>query len=230
MVVNLPRKILLVDNKDSFTFNLKALLLQACEVERVQGRKLRPLSQEGPTPPGTSSYEVVVTANDSLLLTSLLTEESTSFSFDNVVIGPGPGVPETSGILIPFLSYLRTHHPNIPLLGVCLGHQAIGEIFGATVTRARRPLHGISSTISHLSGPLFESIPTGFNAMRYHSLIIESSSLPLSLRPEAFSEDGELMSVSSILLPWWGVQFHPESFLTEWGVQLILNYFGAYAI
>jgi anthranilate synthase component 2/para-aminobenzoate synthetase component 2 len=139
-----------------------------------------------------------------------------------IVISPGPCTPKEAGVS---LDLIRNLAGRVPILGICLGHQCIGEAFGGVVTRARRPMHGEASAISHYGAGVLNGIPDGFNAGRYHSLIVE-----LDVRHEtpliitARSEDGEIMGLEHRVLPVFGVQFHPESVLTEHGHDILRNF------
>ena len=138
-----------------------------------------------------------------------------------ILISPGPGVPSEAGIT---LALIREFAATIPILGVCLGHQAIGEAFGGSVVRAPRLLHGKTSLIYHNSDPIFADIPTPFSATRYHSLIVKRSSFPDCLKILAESKDGLIMACRHRELPVIGLQFHPESILTESGHQILKNF------
>lgn len=179
--------LLLVDNYDSFTYNL-VQYFQMCEVS------------------------VQVVRNDDPL---------PSFDPSHLVIGPGPGTPSNSGISN---SLLARYHGKIPILGVCLGHQCIGEFFGGRVVHAKAPIHGKTSSIRHSGTGLFKQIPQDFLATRYHSLIVERSSLPAVLEITASTSDGEIMALRHKDYPTEGVQFHPESIATENGLAIIKNF------
>jgi anthranilate synthase component 2 len=124
------------------------------------------------------------------------------------------------------LDIVRILHDELPMLGVCLGHQVIAEAFGGRIMRGTRPVHGQSSQILHDGEGIFADVPSPFSAGRYHSLVVESASLPQVLRPTAWSEDDELMAFEHETLPIYGVQFHPESILTEYGYLLLANFLG----
>jgi anthranilate synthase/aminodeoxychorismate synthase-like glutamine amidotransferase len=142
---------------------------------------------------------------------------------DGVVISPGPCTPREAGISVPLVRRLAGTRP---ILGVCLGHQAIGAAFGATVVRARRPMHGKTSLVHHDGRGLFAGLPDPFEAMRYHSLVLDRSALPASLECTAWTDDGEVMAVRHREWPIEGVQFHPESILTPVGMQLLGRFVG----
>jgi para-aminobenzoate synthetase len=183
---------LLIDNYDSFTYNLFQLLGE------VNG--------EAP--------EVV--RNDEASWDDLTARE-----LDNIVISPGPGRPDEPDDFGVCADAIR--RAEVPLLGVCLGHQGICSAYGGRVERAPEPVHGRASAVSHDGSPLFAGIPREFQAVRYHSLSVESS-LPAELEPLAWTTDGVLMAVAHRSRPLWGVQFHPESISTEHGRRLLSNF------
>jgi para-aminobenzoate synthetase component 2 len=183
-------KILVVDNYDSFVFNLVQYLQQL----------------------GT---ECTVVRND-----AIAAEEASKY--DGVLISPGPGTPEKAGISVEMIKYCAQH--AIPLFGVCLGHQAIGVAFGATVSRAPELLHGKTSLVYHQQEGVLADIPSPFTATRYHSLCVEKDSVPETLRITGSTDSGLVMSVEHTTLPIQGVQFHPESVLTEHGHQMLANW------
>ncbi len=183
--------ILVVDNYDSFTYNLVQLLAAA-----------------GADP------EVV--RNDAASVDELLARRPAG-----ILLSPGPGRPEEAGVCLALLA----RRPQIPLFGVCLGHQALGVSFGAEVSRAPRPMHGKTSLVRHSGAGLFAGVPNPFEATRYHSLQVAPDSLPAELEPVAWSEDdGLVMALRHRELPYWGVQFHPESILTLAGPLLVTNF------
>jgi len=145
-----------------------------------------------------------------------------------IVVSPGPGTPARAGIAVPLVR--AAAEAGIPLLGVCLGHQAIGEAFGGRVVRARRLMHGKTSAVRHEGRGVFEGLPTPLTAMRYHSLIVEEQGLPDALRPLAWSADegwgAEMMAMQHTARPVHGVQFHPESIGTPDGKRLLANFLG----
>lgn len=142
--------------------------------------------------------------------------------FDGILISPGPGTPGEAGLSIPIIRYALAH--NIPLLGVCLGHQAIAEALGGTVTHAEELMHGKTSAVVHSDSTMFEGVPSPFRATRYHSLAIVDGTTPEELRVTARTEGGVIMAVEHVSAPLWGVQFHPESVLTEGGYTMIGNW------
>lgn len=182
--------ILVVDNYDSFTWNLVQVLIgRAVEVRVVRNDALRPEAIESLAPEG-------------------------------IILSPGPGRPENAGLCEPLLR----RRPSIPLLGVCLGHQALGQAFGARIEAAPRLMHGKTSMIRHNGEGPFAGLPNPFEATRYHSLTVSASTLPAELEPLAWSEDETLMGMRHRRLPYWGVQFHPESILTKEGPRLMENF------
>jgi anthranilate synthase component 2 len=187
----MPR-LLMIDNYDSFTYNLVQYL-------------------------GELGAEVEVLRNDAATVAELLARRP-----DGLVISPGPGRPADAGVTIPVI--LPFAEAGIPLLGVCLGHQGIGEAFGGRVVGARTLMHGKTSWIHHDERGVFAGLPNPFEATRYHSLVIERESCPGSLEVAAWTEDGEIMGVRHRTLPVAGVQFHPESILTREGKRLLANF------
>jgi anthranilate synthase component II len=182
--------ILVIDNYDSFTYNLVQYLGEL-------GATLR------------------VFRNDQISL-----EDIRALAPTHIVISPGPGDPTEGGISN---EVIREMHREIPILGVCLGHQCIGQVFGGRVTRAPRLMHGKTSRIFHRGGDLFDGMPNPFEAGRYHSLIVEEP-LPEPLAVTAFTDRGEVMGLRHKTAPLFGVQFHPESVLTPNGKQLLRNF------
>jgi anthranilate synthase/aminodeoxychorismate synthase-like glutamine amidotransferase len=182
-------RVLLIDNYDSFTFNL----YQALEA---------------------LGAEVIVVRNDAVAAGALA-----DFGPTHLVISPGPGTPDDSGVT---LEAVRLFAGKIPVLGVCLGHQAIGQCFGASLVRAPRPVHGKVSSISHDAGTIFQGLENPFTATRYHSLMLED--IPRELEVSARSEDGLVMGVRHRRMHLEGVQFHPESILTPCGNDLLANF------
>ena len=183
--------ILVIDNYDSFTFNLVQLIGQA----------------EG---------NVVVRRNDQITV-----EEIQDLSPRGIVISPGPGRPENAGITV---EVIRRIGPTTPLLGVCLGHQGIGLTFGGSIVHAPTLMHGKTSQVFHEGAPLFKDVPSPFTATRYHSLVVSPEGFPQDLEITARTEDGVIMGLRHKRFPIEGVQFHPESILTEKGERIIRNW------
>jgi anthranilate synthase component 2 len=185
-------RLLMIDNYDSFTYNLVQYL-------------------------GELGADVEVVRNDAETVDALIARRP-----DGVVVSPGPGTPEDAGISIEVVK--RFAEQGIPVLGVCLGHQSIGVAYGGRVGRARSIMHGKTSAMHHSGVGVFAGLPEGFVATRYHSLVIEPDACPDCLEITARTEDGEIMGVRHRTLPVEGVQFHPESILTEVGKQLLGNF------
>ena len=191
-------RVLMIDNYDSFTYNIVQYL-------------------------GELGADVLVHRNDTLTLADIET-----LAPERIVISPGPCTPDQAGISI---DVIRTFAGRIPLLGVCLGHQSIGQAFGGKVVRAREVMHGKLSPIHHACGGVFNALPTPFTATRYHSLVVDRGSLPECLEVTAWTQqdDGsvdEIMGIRHRTLDVEGVQFHPESILSEHGHQLLGNFLG----
>jgi anthranilate synthase component 2 len=184
--------ILLIDNYDSFTFNLYQYL-------------------------GELGEELRVVRND-----QLSAAEALALDPERVVISPGPGNPDQAGISLEVVR--RCGEASLPLLGVCLGHQALGQAFGGKIVRAPRLMHGKTSPIHHDGRTLFAGLPEPFEATRYHSLVVARESVPACLEVSAWTEDGLVMGLRHRDLPLEGVQFHPESILTEAGKALLRNF------
>ena len=165
---------------------------------------------------GELGEEVVVFRNDRITL-----EEIEALKPARIVISPGPCSPEEAGISV---AAIRHFSGRVPLLGVCLGHQSIGAAFGGRVVRSATLMHGKTSPIHHDGKGLFSRLPNPFEATRYHSLIVERASLPDCLEVTAWVEEGEIMGLAHRDLPVWGVQFHPESILTEGGMDILRNF------
>ena len=186
--------ILVLDNYDSFTYNLVQYL-------------------------GELGAEVEVARNDAMSLEAIVEARP-----ERIVISPGPGRPEDAGIT---MDVIRRLGETTPILGVCLGHQAIGAVFGGSVVRASVPMHGKTSTIEHDGRGVFSGLAAPFVASRYHSLIVSDQGLPAELEISARTqEDGAIMGLRHRTLQVEGVQFHPESVLTETGMQLLANFLG----
>ena len=183
--------LLMIDNYDSFTYNLVQYL-------------------------GELGEDVRVFRNDEITV-----EEVAQLKPARIVLSPGPCTPNEAGITLALIERLAG---KVPILGVCLGHQAIGQAFGGRVVRAMQVMHGKTSRIEHEGRGVFRDLPAGFVATRYHSLVIERASLPDCLEVTARSEDGEIMGVRHRTLAVEGVQFHPEAILTEHGHQLLKNF------
>jgi anthranilate synthase/aminodeoxychorismate synthase-like glutamine amidotransferase len=184
--------ILLIDNYDSFTFNLVHFF-------------------------GDLGMECVVRRND-----ALSPEEALALNPDAIVLSPGPCTPNEAGICVDLVRAAAAS--GKPLLGVCLGHQAIGQAFGGHVVRAIEPVHGKTSQILHENTDVFAGLPNPFTATRYHSLIVQRSTLPETLVPTAATEDGVIMGLRHVTLPIFGVQFHPESIATTHGHEILRNF------
>ena len=165
---------------------------------------------------GELGEEVTVFRNDKITL-----EEIEALKPARIVISPGPCSPEEAGISV---AAIRHFSGRVPLLGVCLGHQSIGAAFGGRVVRSATLMHGKTSPIHHDGKGLFSRLPNPFEATRYHSLIVERASLPTCLEVTAWVEEGEIMGLAHRDLPVWGVQFHPESILTEGGMDILRNF------
>jgi anthranilate synthase component II len=183
--------LLMIDNYDSFTYNLVQYF-------------------------GELGEEVRTFRNDEITL-----EEISAMKPDRICLSPGPCSPKEAGICIALLQHFAG---KLPLLGVCLGHQAIGEAFGGNVIRAKQVMHGKTSSIAHTGVGVFQNIPSPYTVIRYHSLAIERASLPDCLEVTAWTDDGEIMGVRHKELDVQGVQFHPESILSEHGHLLLKNF------
>lgn len=183
--------LLMIDNYDSFTFNIVQYFGQLGE-------------------------DVQVHRNDKITL-----EQIEALNPARIVVSPGPCSPEEAGISV---AAIRHFAGKIPLLGVCLGHQSIGAAFGGRVVRSATLMHGKTSPIFHDGKELFAGLPNPFQATRYHSLIVDRPTLPDCLEVTAWVENGEIMGIRHKQLPVWGVQFHPESILTEGGLELLNNF------
>jgi anthranilate synthase/aminodeoxychorismate synthase-like glutamine amidotransferase len=183
--------VLVIDNYDSFTYNLVQYL-------------------------GEMHVEMAIHRNDQISL-----EQIRALNPDRILISPGPCSPKESGLSNEII---RTFSTRTPTLGVCLGHQCIGHVFGGNVVVNYRMMHGKTSLIRHNGKDLFEGMPNPFAATRYHSLVIQRDTLPDCLELTAETEEGEIMGIKHRQLPIWGVQFHPESILTESGRQILKNF------
>jgi anthranilate synthase component II len=165
---------------------------------------------------GELNQEVVVFRNDEVSL-----DEIAALQPARIVISPGPCTPNEAGISVPMI---RRFAGEIPILGVCLGHQSIGQAFGGKIVHAKRVMHGKVSAIHHGGRGVFNGLQAPFEATRYHSLVIDRESLPAALEVTAWTDDGEIMGVQHKSLPVQGVQFHPESILTQFGHELLRNF------
>ncbi len=189
-------RVLVVDNYDSFVFNLVQYL-------------------------GQLGVDAVVWRNDDANLADV---GAVVRDFDGILISPGPGTPDRAGASIPLVRACAEH--DVPLLGVCLGHQAIGEAFGATVTRAPELLHGKTSEVFHIGAGVLAGLPDPFTATRYHSLTVLEDTLPEEIEVLGRTESGIVMAMRHRTLPIHGVQFHPESVLTQGGHRMLANWLG----
>ena len=183
--------LLMLDNYDSFTYNLVQYL-------------------------GELGQDVRVFRNDEITV-----EQVTELKPDHIVISPGPCTPNEAGISVPLINEFAG---KVPILGVCLGHQSIGQAFGGKIVHAKQLMHGKTSPVAHNDVGVFKGLPDPFTATRYHSLVIERETCPDCLEVTAWTDDGEIMGVRHKTLPIEGVQFHPESILTEHGHDLLRNF------
>ena len=184
--------ILLIDNYDSFTFNLYHFL-------------------------GDLGAEVEVRRND-----AISSQDALAMRPEAIVLSPGPCTPNEAGICLPLIGAATA--ARVPLLGVCLGHQAIGQFFGGEVVRASEPVHGKVWEVHHRGTDVFAGLPDPFQATRYHSLVVRRKSLPAELEETASTADGLVMGLAHRALPIWGVQFHPESIASQHGHDLLRNF------
>lgn len=185
--------ILVVDNYDSFTYNLVQYLAEL-------------------------GAEVTVVRNDAIDVDGIRARDP-----DGLLLGPGPGRPEDAGITLAAIEALET----TPILGVCLGHQSLAQVYGGSIVRAERLMHGRTSPILHEGVGVFAGLPSPFTATRYHSLIVDRPTVPACLAVTAWTSEGEVMGLRHRERPLEGVQFHPESFLTDHGRQLLGTWLGA---
>lgn len=183
--------LLMIDNYDSFTYNLVQYLRELGE-------------------------EVVVYRNDKITLA-----EIEALKPRRLVVSPGPCTPNEAGVSV---EAIRSFAGRLPILGVCLGHQSIGQAFGGRIVRAERLMHGKTSPVFHDNRDLFQGLPNPFDATRYHSLLVERGSFPACLEITAWTEEQEIMGLRHRQLPVWGVQFHPESILTVTGMDMLRNF------
>ena len=189
--------LVIIDNYDSFTYNI---------VQTIAGNELR----------DNSSADIRVFRNNKITI-----DEIVDLNPVRILISPGPCTPSQAGISIDTIKHFSG---KIPLLGVCLGHQSIGEAFGAKVIRASRIMHGKTSPIFHDNEGVFAGLPNPFDGMRYHSLIVEKDSVPECLEISAWTQEGEIMGLRHKSMDIEGVQFHPESIMTPAGIQLLKNF------
>lgn len=183
--------LLLIDNYDSFTYNLVHFL-------------------------GELGEETLVYRNDELEV-----EEAIKMNPDAIILSPGPCYPDKAGICVELVKHVLE---KIPVLGVCLGHQVIGQALGGRIIRAPKPMHGKSSFINHEGSGIFMDIPSPFSAIRYHSLIVEKKSLPNDIIVNSYTKDKIIMGITHCKYPLYGVQFHPESIGTDYGHTLLANF------
>jgi anthranilate synthase component II len=183
--------LLMIDNYDSFTYNLVQYLRELGE-------------------------DVVVYRNDKITLA-----EIEALKPQRLVISPGPCTPNEAGISVEVIKYFAG---KLPILGVCLGHQSVGQAFGGRIVRAERLMHGKTSPVFHDNRELFDGLPNPFDATRYHSLLVERSSFPACLEITAWTAEEEIMGLRHRDLPIWGMQFHPESILTVTGMDMLRNF------
>jgi anthranilate synthase component 2 len=183
--------LLMIDNYDSFTYNLVQYLRELGE-------------------------DVVVYRNDKITLA-----EIEALNPQRLVISPGPCTPNEAGISVEVIKYFAG---KLPILGVCLGHQSVGQAFGGRIVRAERLMHGKTSPVFHDNRELFDGLPNPFDATRYHSLLVERSSFPTCLEITAWTAEEEIMGLRHRQLPIWGMQFHPESILTVTGMDMLRNF------
>lgn len=185
--------ILIIDNYDSFTYNLVHLI-------------------------GKISSNILVKRNDAITIS-----EAIDMAPSGIILSPGPCDPNQAGICLELT--LSAAKNNIPLLGVCLGHQTIAQAFGAKIIRCHEIIHGKLGEIHHDNEGIMEGVPQAFNATRYHSLIVSQEKLPYEIRKTAWLKDGTIMGIAHNNFPIYGVQFHPESIASQYGYQLINNFF-----
>ncbi len=183
-------KLLMLDNYDSFTYNLVQLVKE------------------------NSSVDIDVFRNDEITLDQVN-------GYDKIILSPGPGIPSEAGILCELI---KQYKKSKSIFGVCLGMQAIGEVFGGTLINLENPLHGVSTPIQHAPSKLFKNIPEQFNVGRYHSWALEAASIPNELNVTAIDLNNIIMAIEHKQLDICGVQFHPESILTEYGKEIMINF------
>lgn len=185
------KPIIMIDNYDSFTFNIVQYLLEI-------------------------GAEVEVFENDKITI-----KELTAMDFEHLILSPGAGNPDTAGICIPALAHF---YKSKKILGICLGHQCIAQFFGGKIIKDEKPTHGKVSKIIHNQKGIFNGLAKNFKATRYHSLIVERSCFPEELEITAKTENGLIMGIAHKTLPIFGVQYHPEAILTEFGHELLENF------
>ncbi|SDG53178.1 anthranilate synthase component 2 [Thermoanaerobacter thermohydrosulfuricus] len=183
--------ILIIDNYDSFTYNLYQYV-------------------------GEMSKEIFVIRNDEVSV-----KDIEKLNPEKIILSPGPGRPENAGICVDVIKILED---KIPILGICLGHQAIGYAYGAKIVKADKIMHGKTSLVFHKGEEIFKDIKNPIEAMRYHSLVIDRQTLPRDLEITAYTEEGVIMGVRHKMYPVYGLQFHPESILTEQGKEILRNF------
>jgi anthranilate synthase component II len=186
--------VLLIDNFDSFTYNLYQYLSELAE-------------------------QVTVVRNNEIPL-----EQIKDGEFSHIVISPGPGNPTDPAYFGKTVQVIKAYSGTVPLLGICLGHQGIGAAFGGKIKKAPTIMHGKTSTFSHSGEGLFKGLPKEITVMRYHSLVVDRGSIPSEFAVDAVAEDGSVMAFHHVTMPVYGIQFHPESFMTESGKQLLKNF------
>jgi anthranilate synthase component 2 len=191
-------KLLMIDNYDSFTYNLVQYF-------------------------GELGADVETIRNDVFSVEQIMSRNLSNFP-DRIVVSPGPGKPDSAGISVELIRRIGSLSNPIPLLGVCLGHQSIGEAFGANVIRAKSIMHGKVSSIFHKGKGLFSGLPSPYKVTRYPSLALKKSNLPSCFDVSAWTEDEEIMAITHNTLPFYGVQYHPEAILTEHGYDLLKNF------
>lgn len=190
----LVTRIFVLDNYDSFVYTLAGYLRQL-------------------------GADVDVVRNDAFPENEIAAHVS---GYDGILISPGPGNPRQAGLSIPIIRFAREH--RIPLIGVCLGHQAIAEALGGIVTHAEELMHGKTSQVTHVDSAMFDGVPNPFTATRYHSLAVVDGTIPDEIRVTARTEGGVIMALEHVSEPLWGVQFHPESVLTQGGYTMLGNW------
>lgn len=185
---------LMIDNYDSFVYNLVSYFEQL-------------------------KQKVLTIRNDRTDIHNI--EQLYKAGLKGIIISPGPKKPQDGGISV---DVIRKFSGKAPILGVCLGHQMIAHHFGAVITRGTKPMHGKITPVKHVDNRLFKSIPETFNVTRYHSLVVKNGSVPDTLNVDAVAEDGAIMAISHKDLPVYGIQFHPEAVMTEYGLTLVRNF------